>query len=280
MNSKWKTAKGRRRVANRKYYLNKKAKAVVAAASGSSKGGVSLAVAKYVKKMIDKDQEDKHDLLNVWTNANCLQSGFDSSSTNSGLTTSNSIIPVVTQGVAVDNRIGNQIRPKSLIARLILQARPVNPTDNFVAGLPFYVRVVFYNRKDSMTNNNNTTILDLGGSNTGFTGSLASLLLKYNKDTFNIIKSYTFKMMPAQAVSASSVTSSENMANGFRSHIYKNVRLPIPKKLRYDDTAAQPNHRIYCAVGVVNADNSSVLPITTGYRLRVSMDTHLIFEDA
>jgi len=66
MNSKWKTAKGRRRAANRKYYLNKKAKAVIAAASGSSKGGVSLAVAKYVKRALDADNEDKHMLKNVW----------------------------------------------------------------------------------------------------------------------------------------------------------------------------------------------------------------------
>lgn len=240
---------------------------------------VPLKIKKYVKSTIDRQTEDKHDILNVWTNVSCLQNGFDSTSTNQGLT-SGSIIPIIPQGPAVDNRIGNRINVKSLQARLTLIARPVNPTDNYVAGLPFYVRVVFYNRKDSLTNFTNNTILDFGGINAPFSGALESLLLKYNKDTFNIVKSMTFKMAPSQAISGSGVSTAENMPNGFASHIFKTINLKCPKRFQYDDTAAQPNFRLYCAIGIVNADNSLVLPATTGYRLRVSMTSHLTYEDA
>jgi len=260
--------------------MAKKALAKPRAKTAYKKASVPLKIKNFVKRTLDRQQEDKHDLLNVFSNANCQAGGFDSTLTNTGLTTTSSIIPIISQGVGVDQRIGNRITAKSLTARLVLMARPVNPTDNYVAGLPFYVRVVFYNRKDSMTNNTNNTILDLGGSVTNFSGSVASLLLKYNKDTYNIIKSYTFKMAPAQAINASAISSSENMPNGFSSHIFRNISIPIPKKLVYDDTSAQPNHRIYCAVGVVNADSSAVLPSGTGYRLRVSLDTHLVYEDA
>lgn len=271
MNPKWKTAKGKRRAANRRAYLKRKAAASVK--------GVPNKIKTYVKKVLDRNAEDKHDLLNVFSTANCQQGGFNSTLTNIGLTSTSSIIPVVSQGTGVDQRIGNRISVKSLTGRLILQARPVNPTDNYVSGLPFYVRVVFYNRKDSMTNYTNDTILDLGGSSTSFTGSLASLLLKYNKDTFNIIKSYTFKMAPAQSINASAISSAENMPNGFMSHVMKNIKIPCVKKLVYDDASIQPNHRIYCAIGVVNSDSSAVLPAGTGYRLRVSLDTHIVYED-
>jgi len=243
-------------------------------------GGLSAKVKKYVKSTIARNIENKHFVKDVYFNAICPGTGFDSTSTNSGLTTSGSIIPTISPGVAVDQRIGNKIRVRQLQIRMHLQSQPVNPTNNSVEGLPFYVRVVFYNRKDSKTNNTNNTILDLGGSSTSFTGATSSLLYNYNKDTFNIIKSQTFKMQPIQRLTGAGVSSDCQVANGFASHILRSFNIKCPKVLVYDDVTAQPNARIFCAIGVVNGDGSSIQPAVGGYRLRVSMDSHLVYEDA
>lgn len=243
-------------------------------------GALSAKVKKYVKSTIARNIENKHYVKDVFFNTNCPGVGFDSTSTNSGLTTSTSIIPTISPGVAVDQRIGNKIRVRQLQVRMHLQSNPVNPTNNSVEGLPFYVRVVFYNRKDSKTNNTNNAILDLGGSSTSFTGATSSLLYNYNKDTFNIIKSQTFKMQPIQRLTAAGVSSDCQVANGFSSHILRSFNIKCPKVLTYDDVSATPNARIFCAIGVVNADGSGIQPAVGGYRLRVSMDSHLVFEDA
>lgn len=239
---------------------------------------VSKNVKAYVDKAIDRNSEDKHMLKNVFSATNCIGGGFDSTGTNIGLTTTDSIIPLVIQGTAVSNRVGNRINVKSLLVRLMLEAKPVS-TSNSVEGLPFYVRVVFYNRKDSMTNPTNNTILDLAGTSTAFTYQNGSLLLKYNTDLFNIISSKTYKMAPCQGDSGG-VTSERQPPNGFVSHVLRQFKLKCPKKLIYDDGSSQPMHRIYCAIGVVNADGQNVQPAITGNRLQVSLDTHIVYEDA
>lgn len=250
---------------------------VKVSAKRGRKPKVSNTVKDYVDKAIDKASEDKHALQNVFSSANCVGGGFNNT-TSKGLTTAISIIPLITQGTTVSNRIGNRINVKSLNIRMVLEARPVQ-TNNAIEGLPFYVRVVFYNRKDSMTNNTNDTILDLGGSSTAFTFSNASLLLKYNTDLFNIISSKTYKMAPCQGMTDAGVSSERNPPNGFVSHVLKTFKIKCPKRLQYDDTSSNPMHRIYCAIGVVNADGSDVFPATNGSRLQVSMDSHIVYED-
>lgn len=271
MQAKFKTPAGRRRQYNKRAYAKRKAKAEAAK--------VPEKVKAYVKKALDADNEDKHMLKNVFSATNCLGGGFDSTGTNIGLTTTDSIIPLVIQGTAVSNRVGNRINVKSLLVRLMLEAKPV-ATSNSVEGLPFYVRVVFYNRKDSMTNPTNNTILDLAGTSTSFTYQNQSLLLKYNTDLFNIISSKTYKMAPCQGVTDVGVTSERQPPNGFVSHVLRQFKIKCPKKLIYDDGASQPMHRIYCAIGVVNADGSNVLPALNGTRLQVSLDTQLVYEDS
>lgn len=245
------------------------------------KSKVSKTVKDYVNNAIDKQAEDKHYLKSVFANQDCKKGGFDSTLTDTGLTTTSSIIPYPTQGTGSSNRVGNRLNVKSLIVRMHMEAKPIVATTNPAYGLPFYVRVVFYNRKDSATNWTNDTILQLGNSITSFTYQTESLLLQYNKDTYNIIKSFTVKMSPSQALDVNGVSSQVDTPNGFMSHYIKSFRLKCPKRLIFDDTTLQANQKIFCAIGVVNADGS--VPFASGSnvacRLQVSMDTHLIYED-
>lgn len=270
MRAEFKTAKGRA------YQARQRKKAM---SKAQSKVNTVADVRTIVNKAIASANEDKHFVKNVYFDVNVPGCGFNSTSTNSGLTTTDSIIPLIIQGDTVSQRDGNRIKVKSLSVRLQLQAKPVSST-NAQEGLPFYVRVVFYNRKDSMTNNTNTGILDEGGSSTNFTYDAGSLLLNYNKDLFNIIKSKTYKMAPCQAADIFGVTLPREPPNGFVSHVLKKFKIKCPKTMIYDDTTAQPMHRIYAAIGVVNADGSNIFPVVGGTRLRVCMDTHLIFEDS
>jgi len=274
MRAEFKTAKGRAYQANQRYRAKK-----LALSKASAKVNTVADVRTIVNRAIATANEDKHYIKNVYFEQSIPGCGFNSTSTNSGLTTTDSIIPLVVQGDTVSNRDGNRIKVKNLSVRLQLQARPVNVLNN-VEGLPFYVRVVFYYRKDSMTNNTNTGILDEGPNSANFTYDTGSLLLNYNKDLFTIVKSKTYKMAPCQAVDGAGVTSVRDPPNGFVSHVLKKFSIKCPKNLIYDDNSAQPMHRIYCAIGVINADGSNISPVSNGTRCRVSLDTHLIFEDS
>lgn len=252
------------------------------AQSSNKKSNVSLSTKKYVKRVLDDKIEDKHYVYSIYNNASIPGGGFNSAATNpTGLTTANSIIPIITQGSNVSQRIGNRINVKSLIVRMSAVAAPVlaGISLNPVEGSPIYLRCVFYNRKDSQTNNTNDTILDFGPTSGAFTQSLESLMLRYNKDTFNIIKSLTFKLAPCQRQD-SGVTDPREPPNGFVPSVFKSFKIKCLVKLHYDDATAQPMHRIFFACGVVNVDGQPVFFVFMVVKVKITLTTHLIYEDA
>lgn len=278
MNPKWKTAKGKKRAANRKAYQKRKA------------GKVPEKVKDYVKKALDREIQDKQDVASILTTAGGSTTGFvrgygiNSASVNYGISTQ-SIIPQVTQGLDEDKRVGNYVRPKSLVVNYTLNAMPVdagvdvplnkNPT-------PFYCAVLFYSRKDSLTNNVNSTLKDFGSVNFPFE-TINDFLLPFNKELYNIHSFKKYKMAPATSIGVFGTTTTidlNNSVNGYVPMVMKSQKLKLPAKLIFDDTTSQPtNARIYCAIGVFNIDNS-VPDRATTIRVKCEMNSVLTYQNA
>jgi len=279
MQSKFKTPRGRKRQANRKAYLKRKANAKV-----------PLKVKNYVKKAIDREIQDKQEVSVIASTQGVLTTGFirgfgiDNTSSNYGLTTTN-IIPPITFGQEEDKRIGNKVRTKSLVANYVIYAQPLDAVvanNNTPEGIPFLVAVLFYNRKDSRGSSINDTIKDYGATNTEFT-NINDFLLPFNKESFNILSYKVYKMYPSQkkqVVGTVEQFVGVNSIPGYVPMVMKSQRLKLPATLIYDDAATTPtNARVYCAMGCFNIDNS-VANRADVIRARVELNTTLTYQNA
>jgi len=279
MQSKFKTAKGRKRQANARAYKKRKAAA----------GVVPAKVKNYVKRAIDREIQDKQDVQTILTTAGGQTSGLvrgygiDSAVANFGITTS-SVVPIVSIGSDEDKRIGNYVRPKSLVVNYTINAMPIDKQtpSNANEGMPFYVAVVFYSRKDSRTNNTNTSFKDFGATNLSWT-SINDFLIPFNKELYNIHSYKRYKMAACQKseiIGTTLVQTALESPNGYVPMIMKSQRLKLPAKLSFDDnTAAATNSRIYCAIGVFNIDNSTTDRANT-IRAKVEMNSVLTYQNA
>jgi len=276
MQSKFKTPAGRRRQYNKRAYAKRKAAAVAK---------VPAKVKAYVKKAIDREIEDKYEVLTVFTvggsstTGRIVGYGINNQTTFTGITSANSIIPVLQNGNSSETRLGNKVNVKQFYVRYHLYAVNQHPVVNPVFGVPFIVCVLFYSRKDSRTNNTNDTLMEFGSTSTSLVNT-SDLTLKFNKDLYNIHGFYKHKMYPSQSVDGTGATSAIAGITGFQPAVQKVVKIKLPSKLIYDDTTAQPtNSRIYCSVGVFNVDNSKYVPSTT-FRANIEMSSHIVYQDA
>lgn len=228
-----------------------------------------------VKRMINNTEEKKFMTASIAYKSNILGTGFNTTS-NFGYTTSSSIIPVIQQGIGEQQRVGCKIRPVSFLCRGHVLALPTG-TSNPYTNIPFYVRVVIWRQKQSMTTLSNTGFLDDGitGGGNDFDGSLDDLMVPYNKDRFQIAVARTFKLQP----SANTGTQpAENLSKYPMSALFK-FRIPLPKTLVYNDTASDPsNARWYMSAGIVNFDGQ--LAINSIIRANITAQTVLTYTDA
>lgn len=238
---------------------------------------INSALKQYVNKIVNSTEETKFMTNTLAYKSNIAGTGFNTTGS-IGFNSAFNIIPVVAQGVAQGNRVGNRIAPVGkLLIRGSLLALPTSATTNPCANCPFYVRVVVWRHKASMTTATNSDILDdnitVGG--VGFAGTIDDLMLPYNKDKYVIGASRTFSLQPNATVGTYSI---ENLSRYPISKMFK-MYIDLPKHLSYNDTSADPsNARWYLSAGVVNFDSSS-LP-TSNIRVTFTAEAVLQFKDA
>jgi len=254
-------------------------------------GKVPLKVKNYVKRAIDREIQDKQDVATILTTMGGSNTGYirgygiDSQTANYGITTA-SVIPTIPVGNDEDKRVGNYVKPKSLVVRYSINATPIDAgVDvplNKQSGMPFYVAVVFYSRKDSRTSNINNTIKDFGATNFSF-DNINDFLLPFNKELYTIHSFKKYKMYPSQEIGlfgTTLTTETLNSINGYTPMVMASQRIKLPAKLIFDDGATQPtNARVYCAMGVFNIDNSKPDRATT-IRAKVEMNSVLTYQNA
>lgn len=233
----------------------------------------------YVKRIVSGTEEKKKAVLQVAYKSFINGTGFDNAAIPAyGYTSAIPVIPLVSYGTTVSDRVGNVIRPTSCYLRGYLRASPVTIStgNNYWPNEPFYVRVVLYRPKVSMSSNINSDIMDNGSSSQGFDGELDAMILPYNTEKFLIGYSRTFKM---QAPAATVGTVVNNDIGGLPVSQFFKIRVPLPKKLTFVDTQQSPsNARWYLSAGVVNTSGN--LAAATDIRATITFDSVMQFTDA
>lgn len=258
---------------------------VVYGFTGKPTKAFNFAVGKIVKEKLNKELEAKYAQALVFNQQTTVGYGLNNTSS-LGLTSTQSIIPTLALGDDVGSRDGNKVRTKSFHLKYCLRALPttyLGGNDNpFV---PFLVRVIVYNKKISLTDNNNLGILQQGASNTQFGSAPETWLEPYNKDVFNILYSKEYLMVaPRRATNTATPNqwAQDAVIEGAKSFVNKKVKITIPKTLIFDDAANSnrpQNIAAFMAVCVCNVDGSTP-GATTDTRLMVNAETQLWYTDA
>lgn len=265
---------------------NKMAKKAILKKSSAVSNGVKMnkpvinpVLKSYVKRIVSGSEEKKKAVLQMAYKAFINGTGFDNAAVPAyGYTTSIPVIPLISQGTTVADRVGNVIRPTFCQVRGYVRASPITATGgaNSWPNEPFYVRLVLYRPKSNMSANINSDILDNGSSSQGFDGELDAMLLPYNREKFLIGYSTTFKL---QAPAGTVGTNVNNDIGGLPvSKLFK-IRVPLPKKLTFVDAQQSPsNARWYLAAGIVNTSGN--LAAATDIRATITLSSIMEFTDA
>lgn len=238
---------------------------------------INPALKSYVNRIVRGSEETKYNSLSLAYKSNITGIGFNTTGP-VGFNSSFNILPVISQGTGQAQRVGNRVAPVGkLLIRGSLLALPTSAATNPCANCPFYVRVVIWRHKASMTTVTNSDILDdnitLGG--TPFAGTIDDLMLPYNKDKYLIGASRTYKLQPNATVGT---FSQENLSKYPVSRMFK-IYVPLPKHITYNDLSADPsNVRWYMSAGVVNMDGS--LLTTSSIRATLTAEALFKFKDA
>lgn len=238
---------------------------------------VNPALRKYVSSLVAKNEETKFFTNSIAYKQSITGSGFNTTGP-LGYNTASNIIPIIQQGVGQQQRVGNRITTKGyFMIRGHVLALPTSAASNPYSNMPFYVRIVVWRQKPSMTTVSNTEILDDGNTSGGvpFDGSLDDLMIPFNKDKFQIGGVRTFMLQP----NASTGTySNENLSKYPVSRFFK-MSVKLPKTLSYNDTSNDAtNCRWYFSAGVVNADGQ--LAISSIVRAQITAEAVLHYKDA
>jgi len=175
-------------------------------------------------------------------NISPLQYTFNGNGTNNSIMSSpvdiTSVISSMSQGTANGQRIGNDIN----VTKALLN---INMTASSGQALPYLVTIfvgyVKGSRTTSPSASNLASILDLGGSTSGYTGMTQDLLLKLNTDKFSCIrKNYKIGL------------SAPSSGLGYQNNdfpVFQNIKIPIKAllgKIQYNsDSSSGINRPVY-----------------------------------
>lgn len=233
----------------------------------------------YVKRMVQGSEEKKIAKQQISYRAFINGTGFDNLALPPyGFNSSTHILPFISQGTTVADRVGNNIKPTYCYVRGYIRASPITATGgiNSWPNEPFFVRLVLYRPKSNMATNINSDILDNGSGSQGFDGELDAMLLPYNKEKYLIGYSKTFKL---QAPSGTVGTNVNNDIGGLPVSQFFKIKVPMPKKLEYVDGQTSPsNCRWYLSAGVVNTSGN--LAAATDIRATITSECVMHYTDA
>lgn len=225
-----------------------------------------------VKKMIGKDQENKMRCLRIETGVlhNSAISAADC----------RSIIPQISQGTESYERIGDRIRPKSLVVKGTITISPEQPADNRV----LYVRLLLLAQKNikvaGQVNAGGVATGQLLRPNVGpgtteiqYTGSTHNIHDPINRELFRVYMDKTVKLCPVDQA-----TSVETRAPTAYSFSYSFKDLPASLTFTEDNPTFPNNFAPFFALGYAYADNGA--PDVVALRVTSTVASYLTFEDA
>lgn len=217
----------------------------------------SSAIAKVVKKVLSRNLERK-----TWTFSSANQ-GIKTASAVSAPYVSD-LLPQVTQGTGVSQRIGNEIKVTKAYIRGYVNIRQYDATDNPLS-LPVLVKMYLVSYK--ISNQPNFTFASLysnffqtNNSSVTWQSNMLDMFLELNKEVWTLHKTKVIK------IGASSVSNNQVPVQG--GNYFDNSPMTVPfyfeyakhlDKLKYDDTVNNicTNKNLLLIFQAVNADGST-----------------------
>lgn len=188
------------------------------------------------------------------------------------------LIQAIPEGTDGESRLGDKIKPKSLVVRGTIALDPAFQPDT----KPFYVRVLMLTQKDikvstSVTAGNVDTAHLLrpaypGAPETAFIGSRDGLNMPVNDNKFRVLMDRTYLFCPTAAASGFPLTNAQV-------HFKKAIK-KLPATLTYDQGNGNyaNNFAPFIAIGYAYPDGSP--PDLVDTRITTSIHSKLSFEDA
>lgn len=223
---------------------------------------------KLVKTLIDKGSENKE---KGWI--------VEQTSHNSAITTADcySIVQNIPEGTTGETRLGDRIKPKSLVVKGVVSLDPLFQPDT----KPMYVRVIIATQKDIKLAGSTVGAVDTDhllrsanapASEVPFDGTRMALNYPVNNNKFRVYMDKTFLICPTASASGFPLTNSQ-----FR---FQKSFKQLPASLTYDAGSGDYNNNFapFIAVGYAYANGSA--PDTTSTRINTSIHSILTFEDS
>lgn len=241
------------------------------------KTGLSLAVKSYVKSAIHRTAETK--IASTTQAINTYNSGITSSSDFLKL------LPIITQGVAQNSRVGSEIKPIKLVVRGYLVYNSYSNANATMLG----PRMFLMQQKQIRSYANGITnfdLLDLGGDGTNFTGAALDFVSPHNKDAFYFYADKKTKMLKPYGYT-NNISSSTSMSD-IPSNLFYPFTITIrpgsngfPATLKYDNASGSnqypTNFAPYLAMGYCNLLNFS--PDVIDAQVSMEFISTLYYED-
>lgn len=243
---------------------------------------VSKSVKKYVKREIHKQVETKSFYVQSGVNTGSVLESPDWNTSPILFYPAYHTLPL---GVSNGNRIGNRCMLRKVYLRYTINPLPYDAATN-VAPSPQHVMLILYRLKQAKailpTSTDLSKIFDNGGGSFAANGTLTDLLADYNRDYFDIAKSWREKVGYAAYDGTGALPAQQNFNNN--DYPFNVVRkLDITKYLNkvmiFDDSTAtvQNNNLFFGFVSVNGTGNASG---ATQLTIKVNWSIQILYEDA
>lgn len=188
-----------------------------------------------------------------------------------------SILGAIPESLTGEGRVGDRVKPKSLIVKGVVSLNPLFQPDT----KPMYVRVIIATEKDikvagSTAGNVDAAHLlrsgDTGSAEVPFDGTRLALTYPVNDNKFKVYMDKIFLLCPTSAASGFPLTNAQ-----FR---FQKKFSKLPSSLIYDAGNGDYNNNFapFIAIGYAYADNSA--PDGAATRISTSVHAKLSYEDA
>lgn len=257
-------------------------------------------VKKIVNKILHRNVETKQETLALLSSNPVPGGGLDN--TTHGLVKP-SIVPPLMQGTAINQRIGDKVKPQSLKIKGYVKSLEYDGTSNNNSR-PFYAHVWIvidkrlrnpFDLSGNSIVNNPSNFKRMGNQPVPFDGSITNAYLPYNTDTYKVLAHRRIKldsMIPSIAVSQPSggaviASVQDSINNGCVYAKAFSITLSgkaLPKQFTYDEDFLGAglnqctNFNPLMFVALQNMDGS--LSDSTQQRYAITANSFLYYEDA
>jgi hypothetical protein len=168
------------------FTLNKKSKKFSKKSTRLDKSGIT----KLIKSTIQKSTEKK-----IFTD---YATNFAIVTAASSTPVARSLLPLISQGAAKSQRIGNEIRVRKAILNIMVNLLPYNASTNNLT-TPCWVKIWVLRYRMENTTNFNATVaasnfFETNNSSVPFQGSLLDMVLNVDVDLYDVIEERTCKL--------------------------------------------------------------------------------------